>query len=242
MHTRSTRSSRTRTPVADTARTSCLEDTDHALRLAPIRAAAVIAVTLVAIVAARSPQSAAAAPPPTYDVYAVRYATMPRFRVSGLIAGADTSRRIDIAMMVWLIKGPDGRNVLVDAGFHRADLVSTLEPDGVRLRRGRRSRARRQAGRHHGRHHLARALGSSGRDRSVPEGARLDSARGVHAPPRLVGHGEGSRDRCGRREDARDDRARGARDARRRRRARRSFPASPCTRAASTPSRRSSRP
>jgi glyoxylase-like metal-dependent hydrolase (beta-lactamase superfamily II) len=61
--------------------------------------------------------------PPTYEVYAVRYATLPRFPVSGLIAGADTSRRMDLAMMVWAIKGA-GRTILVDAGFHRPDLVS----------------------------------------------------------------------------------------------------------------------
>ncbi len=65
--------------------------------------------------------------PPTYEVYAVRYATLPRFRVSGLIAGADTSRRMDLAMMVWVIKG-GGRTILVDAGFHRADLVSRWHP------------------------------------------------------------------------------------------------------------------
>lgn len=65
--------------------------------------------------------------PPTYAVYAVRYATLPRFRVSGLIAGADTSRRLDIAMMVWVIKG-GGRTILVDAGFHRDDFVSRWHP------------------------------------------------------------------------------------------------------------------
>jgi glyoxylase-like metal-dependent hydrolase (beta-lactamase superfamily II) len=63
-----------------------------------------------------------------YDVYAVRYGTLPQFRVSGLIAGADTSRRLDIAMMVWLLKGPNGRNVLVDAGFHRENFVSRWKP------------------------------------------------------------------------------------------------------------------
>src|SRR4249919_2395396 len=68
--------------------------------------------------------------PPAYEVYAIRYATLPAFRVSGLIAGADTSRRLDIAMMVWLIKGPDGRNVLVDAGFHRDSLVKRWRPTG----------------------------------------------------------------------------------------------------------------
>jgi glyoxylase-like metal-dependent hydrolase (beta-lactamase superfamily II) len=65
---------------------------------------------------------------PTYDVYAVRYATIPKFRASGLIEGADTSRRMDIAMTVWLLKGPDGRNVLVDAGFHREDFVRRWHP------------------------------------------------------------------------------------------------------------------
>ena len=68
------------------------------------------------------------AAPPTYEVYAVRYATIPNFRVAGLIAGADTTRRMDIAMMVWLLKGSDARNVLVDAGFHRDDFVRRWHP------------------------------------------------------------------------------------------------------------------
>jgi glyoxylase-like metal-dependent hydrolase (beta-lactamase superfamily II) len=64
---------------------------------------------------------------PEYNVWAIRYGTLPRFRLSGLIAGADTSRRIDIAMMVWLIRG-NGRNVLLDAGFHRQALVDRYKP------------------------------------------------------------------------------------------------------------------
>jgi glyoxylase-like metal-dependent hydrolase (beta-lactamase superfamily II) len=70
---------------------------------------------------------------PTYDVYAIRYATVPNFRLSGLIAGADTSKRIDLAMMVWLLKGSDGRNVLVDAGFHRDNLIRRWHPTGYML-------------------------------------------------------------------------------------------------------------
>jgi len=62
-----------------------------------------------------------------YDAYAIRYATIPNFRVSGLIAGADTSRRLDIAMMVWLLRGKD-RTVLVDAGFVRPDLIERWHP------------------------------------------------------------------------------------------------------------------
>jgi glyoxylase-like metal-dependent hydrolase (beta-lactamase superfamily II) len=71
--------------------------------------------------------TAASPAAPTYEVYAVRYASIP-FHVSSLIAGADTSRRLDIAMMVWLLKGPGNRNVLVDAGFYRPDLVTRWKP------------------------------------------------------------------------------------------------------------------
>ncbi len=65
----------------------------------------------------------------TYEVYAIRYATLPQFAVSGLVAGADASRRLDIAMMVWLLKGSNGRMVLVDAGFKpREDLMARWRP------------------------------------------------------------------------------------------------------------------
>jgi glyoxylase-like metal-dependent hydrolase (beta-lactamase superfamily II) len=64
---------------------------------------------------------------PQYDVYAIRYATLSQFPVSGLVQGADESRKLDIAMMVWLIRG-HGRNVLVDSGFYRKDLVTRWKP------------------------------------------------------------------------------------------------------------------
>src|SRR3954470_14354045 len=54
-----------------------------------------------------------------YEIYAVRYATLADFRVSNLIAGADAARRLDIAMMIWVLKGIDGRIAIVDSGFHR---------------------------------------------------------------------------------------------------------------------------
>ena len=82
----------------------------------------------VAVAVAFSPLGVTA-PPPTYEVYAVRYATIPQFKVSALLASADTSRRIDIAMMVWVIKG-GGRTVLLDAGFHREDFVNRYHPTG----------------------------------------------------------------------------------------------------------------
>ena len=70
---------------------------------------------------------------PTYEVYAIRYGVVPNFKVSGLIAGADTSRRLDIAMMVWLIKGSDGHNILMDAGFQRPDLIARWKPTDFEL-------------------------------------------------------------------------------------------------------------
>src|SRR5204863_5796851 len=54
-----------------------------------------------------------------YEIYAVRFATLANFPVSSLIAGADRSRRMDIAMMIWVLKGADGRIAIVDTGFHR---------------------------------------------------------------------------------------------------------------------------
>ena len=55
---------------------------------------------------------------PKYEIYALRYATIPDFPVSGLIAGADKDRKLDIAMLVWLVRG-NGKNILVDSGFYR---------------------------------------------------------------------------------------------------------------------------
>ncbi|MDB4890057.1 MAG: beta-lactamase domain protein [Gemmatimonadetes bacterium] len=74
------------------------------------------------------------------EVYALRYGTLRNFPVASLVAGADTSRRMDIALMVWLIRRPDGRNVLVDAGFYRDKFMQRWKPadyikpsDAVRL-------------------------------------------------------------------------------------------------------------
>ena len=62
--------------------------------------------------------AAAAQPKPQYEIYAIRYATIADFPVSQLVAGADGARKLDIAMMVWLVRG-NGRNILVDSGFYR---------------------------------------------------------------------------------------------------------------------------
>src|SRR5688572_4409763 len=94
----------------------------------PRRAWLALAVASLLAPAAIAGQVPAGASPP-YEVYAVRYATLPQYRVSGLVSGADPARRLDLAMMVWLIRGPGGRNVLVDAGFSpREDLMTRWRP------------------------------------------------------------------------------------------------------------------
>ena len=64
---------------------------------------------------------------PAYEIYAIRYATLKDFAVSGLVAGADKSRKMDIAMMFWLIKG-GGRNILFDCGFYRDQFMRQWHP------------------------------------------------------------------------------------------------------------------
>jgi glyoxylase-like metal-dependent hydrolase (beta-lactamase superfamily II) len=68
-----------------------------------------------------------AQPKPTYEVYAVRYATIPNFPANGLIEGADPARKLDIAMMVWLIRG-GGKNIVFDSGFHRDRYLQQWKP------------------------------------------------------------------------------------------------------------------
>lgn len=62
--------------------------------------------------------SALAQQKPRYEVYAVRYATLPDFPVAALVKGAEPGRKLSIAMIVWLVKG-NGRTILVDSGFYR---------------------------------------------------------------------------------------------------------------------------
>ena len=58
-----------------------------------------------------------------YEVYALSYGVYPGFPVSALIAGADKDRKIDLQMMIWLVKGPGGRNILVDTGCYHENVV-----------------------------------------------------------------------------------------------------------------------
>jgi glyoxylase-like metal-dependent hydrolase (beta-lactamase superfamily II) len=68
-----------------------------------------------------------------WHVYAIRYATIPDFPVSSLVAGAERTRRIDIAMTVWLLEATDGRNALVDAGFYHERFRTRWKPSEFEL-------------------------------------------------------------------------------------------------------------
>lgn len=69
-------------------------------------------------------------PSPTWEAFAVRFASVPRFPVRALIAGSDSTRRLDIAMMVWPLRAPNGDLVLVDAGFTREKFIAQWKPAG----------------------------------------------------------------------------------------------------------------
>jgi len=77
-----------------------------------------IRALLSLLIASLSIASLHAQSKPQYEVYAIRYATLPAFPVAELVAGADPARNLDIAMLVLLVRG-NGRNILVDAGFYR---------------------------------------------------------------------------------------------------------------------------
>jgi len=77
------------------------------LRLIPVHAALFILTSLTVFAQSR----------PAYEVYAIRYATIPDFPVAELVSGADRARKLDIAMTIWLVRGAN-RNVLVDSGFY----------------------------------------------------------------------------------------------------------------------------
>jgi glyoxylase-like metal-dependent hydrolase (beta-lactamase superfamily II) len=77
------------------------------------------AILLLATLASNTPAQGTV----TYEVYAIRFGMLPQFQVSGLVAGADRSRRLDIPVMVWLLKGSDGKRILVDSGFYQKKFV-----------------------------------------------------------------------------------------------------------------------
>ena len=81
--------------------------------------------------------------PPGYEVYAVRYARLRGFPVAALVQGADRGRKLDIAMTVWVLKGPGRENGPGRRGFLSAavrsrgkDVADYTRPDKALERLG----------------------------------------------------------------------------------------------------------
>jgi glyoxylase-like metal-dependent hydrolase (beta-lactamase superfamily II) len=55
---------------------------------------------------------------PEYSIQAIRYATSPGVLVSRLVKGGPKDEKVDIAMVIWLVRG-GGHTILFDSGFHR---------------------------------------------------------------------------------------------------------------------------
>jgi glyoxylase-like metal-dependent hydrolase (beta-lactamase superfamily II) len=96
----------------------------------PLRVVLLAAIALATSVATQSAavQAIGTLRAPVWQVYAIRYATIPDFPVRSLVAGADSTRKIDIAMMFWFLEGPNRRRVLVDAGFYRKKFLDSWKP------------------------------------------------------------------------------------------------------------------
>jgi glyoxylase-like metal-dependent hydrolase (beta-lactamase superfamily II) len=67
-----------------------------------------------------------------YEVYAIEYASAGVAPMAAFLPRADSALKVDGSYMVWLIKGPEGRNVLVDAGFRPDNPNHTIPQDYVR--------------------------------------------------------------------------------------------------------------
>jgi len=92
----------------------------------PIRSLiAAAALTLTCVIP--GPDFSAAPRALVWQIDAVRYATVTHFPVHELVAGVDTTRTLDIAMMFWLLRAP-GRRVLVDAGFYQQKFLDSWKP------------------------------------------------------------------------------------------------------------------
>lgn len=93
------------------------------MRLARLSTAALAPLALSCASAPR-----AGTPPSAWRAFAVQFGTLANFPVRALVAGSDTARRIDAALMIWPLVASDGSIVLVDAGFVREKFVTQWKP------------------------------------------------------------------------------------------------------------------
>jgi glyoxylase-like metal-dependent hydrolase (beta-lactamase superfamily II) len=84
--------------------------------------AVLASLSLAAIFIAQKPAKAQTATP-EYTIDAIRFGTWKNFNKATLVKDSPKDQKIDIAVIVWLIRG-GGRTILFDSGFHKIkDLV-----------------------------------------------------------------------------------------------------------------------
>jgi glyoxylase-like metal-dependent hydrolase (beta-lactamase superfamily II) len=64
---------------------------------------------------------------PEYSIEAIRYAISPDVPVAELVVNGPKDQKVDIAMVVWLIRG-GGHTILFDSGFHRQKYMDQFHP------------------------------------------------------------------------------------------------------------------
>jgi glyoxylase-like metal-dependent hydrolase (beta-lactamase superfamily II) len=71
----------------------------------------------------------AASSTPDYSIQAIRYADSGDVPVGELVMGASMDEKVDIAMVIWLVRG-GGKNILFDSGFHRDTFLKEFPAQG----------------------------------------------------------------------------------------------------------------
>ena len=71
----------------------------------------------------------AASSTPDYSIQAIRYADSADVPVGELVMGASMDEKVDIAMVIWLVRG-GGKNILFDSGFHRDTFLKEFPAQG----------------------------------------------------------------------------------------------------------------
>ncbi len=90
-----------------------------------------VAVLILFLFSAPAPLSGQTEP--DYKIYAIEYASIPDWDVAEMLLGADSPVIVDGSMMVWLIKGPEERNILVDTGCRPGHSnLANLDPEARR--------------------------------------------------------------------------------------------------------------
>lgn len=78
---------------------------------------------------------------PNYEVYALKFASGPTIPASIIAIGGSKTDTVNLIFMLWLVKGNNGKNILVDAGFYKdvedaKGVTNYVRPDSMLSRLG----------------------------------------------------------------------------------------------------------